>query len=76
MKKTGAQLLIYALVTLQRCGPCVTAHRKKAHQMGITDEELDEAVWCATAIGGACVRVFYDDWLKGGQDAESKSCCP
>jgi len=70
------ELLTYALVSLARCGPCITIHRKKAHQMGISDQELDEAVWCATAIGGSCVRVFHDDWLQGGKDAESKSCCP
>ncbi len=27
--------------------------------MGITQAQLDEAAWCAVAMGGAPVRMFY-----------------
>lgn len=70
------ELIAYALVALQRCGPCITRHRERAFEMGITEAELDEAVWSATAIGGACVRVFYDEWLKNGKTGEAGACCP
>jgi hypothetical protein len=36
--------------------------------MGITKEELDEAAWCAIAIGGAPVKMVYNvflDQIKG-----------
>jgi ribosomal protein S11 len=33
----------------------------KARKMGITQQELDEAAWCAVAMGGAPVRMFYQE---------------
>lgn len=67
------ELITFALVVMSRCGPCVEHHIKKARQMGITQEQLDEAAWCATAIGGAPVRMFYLEAMagKGGQS----HCC-
>ena len=70
------ELIAYALVALQRCGPCITMHRERAFEMGIAEAELDEAVWSATAIGGACVRVFHDEWLKNAETGEAGACCP
>ena len=70
------ELIAYALVALQCCGPCITRHREVAFEMGITEAELDEAVWSATAMGGSCVRVFYDEWLKNGTTGEAGACCP
>ncbi len=73
MRATGApgaldgrtkELINFALVLLARCSPCVAAHLAKARQMGITQAELDEAAWCAVAMGGAPVRVFYEEALK------------
>ena len=52
-------LITYALVVMARCRPCVKSHRKKALSMGITQAQLDEAAWCAVAMGGAPVRMFY-----------------
>jgi alkylhydroperoxidase/carboxymuconolactone decarboxylase family protein YurZ len=37
---------------------------KKALAMGISQEELDEAAWCAIAMGGAPVRMFYEAGKK------------
>ncbi len=53
------ELITFALVVAGRCGPCVAMHRKKALAMGITPQQLDEAAWCAVAMGGAPVRAFY-----------------
>ncbi len=53
------ELITFALVVMSRCGPCIQTHLKKAMQMGITRQELDEAAWLAVAIGGAPVRMFY-----------------
>jgi selenide,water dikinase len=61
------ELINLALVILRRCEPCLAAHLPKARKMGITEAEIEEIVWCATAMGGACVRVFYDDFMKRQQ---------
>jgi selenide,water dikinase len=53
------ELITFALVVAGRCGPCVAMHRSKALSMGITQAQLDEAAWCAVAMGGAPVRAFY-----------------
>ena len=58
------ELINFALVLMARCEPCVQAHLAKARKMGIVQEELDEAAWCATAMGGAPVRLFYSDMLE------------
>jgi AhpD family alkylhydroperoxidase len=55
----GKELITFALVVMSRCGPCLKFHRKKALEMGLTREQLDEAAWLAVAMGGAPVRMFY-----------------
>ena len=67
------ELINFALVLMARCEPCVQAHLAKARKMGITQEELDEIAWCATAMGGAPVRMFYTDMLSA--ESEGGSCC-
>ena len=58
------ELIIFALVVQSRCEICIKMHIEKAINLGITKEELDEAVWCATLIGGAPVRVHYENFIK------------
>lgn len=58
------ELVMFGLVLLSRCGPCFDAHYKKARQMGISQAELDEVAWCAIAMGGAPVRMFYEEYLQ------------
>ena len=67
------ELIHFALVLLARCEPCFAAHYQKAREMGITREELDELAWCATAMGGAPVRMFYLDQLKAHPQDKGKS---
>ena len=43
--------------------------------MGITREELDEAAWCAVAMGGAPVRMFYQEFVEGAGSGGAKPCC-
>jgi selenide,water dikinase len=57
------ELITYALVILSRCGPCLRAHHDKAIKMGLTPEQLAEALWLAVLIGGAPVKMFYDETL-------------
>ena len=57
------ELLLFALIIQSRCAPCFDAHYQKARQMGITQPELDEAAWCAIAMGGAPVKMFYQGSL-------------
>ncbi len=55
------ELILFGQVVGSRCGPCLAAHYQKAIQMGITPAELDEAAWCAIAMGGAPVLMFYQE---------------
>ena len=65
----AVQLGLMEFVKPARINKPSTAHLKKAAAMGITREELDEASWCAVAMGGAPVRMFYLDALKKAQQA-------
>jgi selenide,water dikinase len=55
------ELILFSLVVYSRCAPCFAAHRQKALDLGLTQAELDEAAWCAVAMGGAPVRMFYQE---------------
>jgi selenide,water dikinase len=57
------ELMTYALVILSRCGPCLKVHHEKALKMGLTSDQLAEALWLAVFIGGAPVKMFYDETL-------------
>ncbi|MGA2862881.1 MAG: selenide, water dikinase SelD [Verrucomicrobiota bacterium] len=62
------ELILFSLVVYSRCSPCFAAHYQKAREWGLTQAELDEAAWCAIAMGGAPVRMFYEEHLpKGGE---------
>jgi AhpD family alkylhydroperoxidase len=69
------ELILFSLVLQSRCGPCFDAHYKAAQEMGITRDELDEAAWCAIAMGGAPVKMFYTESLARLRDDGKKSCC-
>ncbi|HSA02554.1 MAG TPA: selenide, water dikinase SelD, partial [Candidatus Paceibacterota bacterium] len=58
------ELILFSLVLLSRCEPCFAIHYRKALEMGITESELDEAAWCAVSMGGAPVRLFYQEGRK------------
>ncbi|HYG33465.1 MAG TPA: selenide, water dikinase SelD [Clostridia bacterium] len=61
------ELILFSLVLQSRCEPCFGAHYQKACEMGITAAELEEAAWCAIAMGGAPVRMFYQECLRAAQ---------
>ena len=54
------ELLATALSVLSKCEPCVRVHLKKAQELGLTDAEIDEAVWMAIAFGGAPTMMWYN----------------
>ena len=58
------ELILFGLVLQSRCEPCFEAHYARALELGITRAELDEAAWCAVAMGGAPVKVFYQECLR------------
>jgi len=58
------ELITFSLVVHSRCQPCFDAHYDQAREMGITQAELDEAAWCAIAMGGAPVKMFYQECLS------------
>ncbi len=58
------ELILLSLVVQSRCHPCFDAHYQRARELGITRAELDEAAWCAIALGGAPAKMFYQECLR------------
>ena len=58
------ELILFSQVVGSRCQPCFDVHFRKARAMGISQAELDEAAWCAIAMGGAPVKMFYQENLE------------
>jgi selenide,water dikinase len=54
-----------ALSVLARCEPCVKIHLKKALEMGLSQDEIDEAAWMAISFGGSPTMMFYNEAKKG-----------
>jgi AhpD family alkylhydroperoxidase len=75
LSEKAKELILFSLVLQSRCHPCFDTHYQKARELGITQAELDEAAWCAVAMGGAPVRMFYQECLRRVQattDAKSQ----
>jgi selenide,water dikinase len=64
LNEKAKELVLFGLVLQSRCAPCFDTHFRKALDMGITRDELDEVAWCAIAMGGAPVRMFYTECLE------------
>ena len=75
LDERSKELINFALVCMARCGPCIRAHYDKAIAMGITPDELREAMWCAVFIGGAPVRLFYEETIASIEEGAGKDCC-
>ncbi len=69
LSEKAKELILFSLVLHSRCHPCFDTHYQKARALGITQAELDEAAWCAIAMGGAPVRMFYQDCLRRAQSS-------
>jgi len=69
LSEKAKELILFSLVLQSRCRPCFDSHYQKARELGITQAELDEAAWCAIAMGGAPVRMFYHECLRQAQTA-------
>jgi selenide,water dikinase len=67
LSEKAKELILFSLVLQSRCRPCFDTHYQKARELGITQAELDEAAWCAIAMGGAPVRMFYHECLRQAQ---------
>jgi selenide,water dikinase len=64
LSEKAKELILFSLIVHSRCHPCFDAHFRKAREMGLTQVELDEAAWCAIAMGGAPVKMFYQESLE------------
>ena len=64
LNEKAKELILFSLVVQSRCGACFDAHFRRARELGITQAELDEAAWCAIAMGGAPVKMFYQECLE------------
>lgn len=69
------EIVTFALVILARCEPCFQAHWCKARSMGLTDQQLEEAAWLAIAMGGAPVRMFYEEMKQRCDDGPAQGGC-
>jgi selenide, water dikinase len=58
------ELILFGLVLQSRCEPCFDAHYARARELGITQAELEEVAWCAVSMGGAPVKMFYQECLR------------
>ena len=67
LTEKAKELILFSLVLSSRCHPCFDVHYQKARELGLTQAELDEAAWCAIAMGGAPVRMFYQECLRRAQ---------
>ena len=63
LSEKAKELILFSLVVQSRCHPCFDAHYAKARELGLTPAELEEAAWCALAMGGAPARMFYQECL-------------
>ena len=72
LSEKAKELILFSLVVHSRCHPCFDAHFRKAREMGITQAELDEAAWCAIAMGGAPVKMFYQECLERAKQGAGK----
>jgi len=60
------ELMAISLSLLSKCEPCVKIHLNKARAMGITEEEISEAVWMVISFGGAPIMMFYESIVGKG----------
>ena len=72
LSEKAKELILFSLVVQSRCRPCFDAHYQKARELGITQAELDEAAWCAIAMGGAPVKMFYQENLERVQPSAGR----
>jgi AhpD family alkylhydroperoxidase len=49
-----------ALSVLSKCEPCLKMHIREAQEMGMSEEEIDEAAWMGIVFGGSPVMMFYN----------------
>jgi len=54
------ELIAISLSVLSKCEPCIKIHIDKARAMGISEDEINEAVWMAISFGGAPTMMFYN----------------
>ena len=55
------ELILFSLVVYSRCAPVFRRASREGAGFGPHPAELDEAAWCAIAMGGAPVRMFYQE---------------
>jgi AhpD family alkylhydroperoxidase len=53
-------LMSISLSLLSKCEPCVKTHIDKARTLGISEEEINEALWMAVSFGGSPILMFYN----------------
>ncbi len=60
------ELMAIAMSVLSKCEPCVKIHIEEARKLGITEDEITEAIWMAISFGGAPTMMFYRTLCEKG----------
>jgi selenide,water dikinase len=59
------ELIAVALALAVHCVPCAKIHLKKAREMGIGEDELEEAAAIAAAFAGCRATMFWNELKEG-----------
>lgn len=54
LDETTAELISLVVSNLNGCRPCTSGHVEAARRLGLTDEQILEAVQCAATMAAAC----------------------
>lgn len=58
------ELITLVVAVSKRCDPCIAYHAKQAHKLGLTREEVAEAVAIAVHMGGGPAMVYAAEALR------------
>ncbi len=64
------ELTTIALSVAVQCAPCLKSHLKKAREMGISREEIEEAAQMGITFGGCKAMMFWQEQTSAAQNGQ------
>ncbi|MEO1524838.1 MAG: carboxymuconolactone decarboxylase family protein [Planctomycetota bacterium] len=71
LDEATCELINIAISNLNACEPCVSGHVTKAKQLGLTDQQLLEAIQCAATVYAGTQFLAFNTMLRAELDDES-----
>lgn len=72
-------LMALLLALNERCEPCLKFYALKAKELGVTKEELGEALAVASTMGGCVGEMWalkaFKAYLDNSDESNSEECC-